>query len=151
MIRNKKAKVHHGFAPGYFLMAGFIFLAMAFVLLLITSQYMKAFRVHHKDIPTHIYAYRAVNTCLAYQDSITKRYYPGVIDFSKYNQENLDACYADTSIKSFNIQLRDLDRKESYNRILVGFGASMSIKSYPVWIMYSDGTINKGELLFGIS
>lgn len=151
MIKSKRAQLHHGFSPGYFLLAGIIFIVMAFVLILITGQYMKAFLAHDKELPTHIYAYRAINTCLAYQDQVTKRYYPGIVDFTKYKQENLDACYADISFKSFNIQLKDYDKKESYNRILVGFGASMNIIPYPVWILYPDGTINQGELWFGIS
>ena len=151
MIKSKKSQLHHAFSAGYFLMAGFIFLVMAFALLLTTGSYLKAFTASNKDLPTHIYAYRALNTCLAYQDSVTKRFYPGILDSIKYTQENLDACYSDTSIKSFNIQLRDLDKAQSYDRILVGFGASMNLISYPAWIRYPDGSLSRGELLFGTS
>ncbi len=151
MIKSKKGQVHHGFSVGHFLLASFIILAMAFVLVLSTSAYMRAFRVHDKDVPAHVYAYRSLNTCLAYQDKVTKRYYPSIIDFSKYTQENLEACYNNTNEKSFNIQLKDLDKQIPYNRILVGFGASMNIKSYPVLILYEGGSMSKGEFLFGIS
>ena len=95
-------------------MFGFILIVMAFVLFTITNRYIDGFLAYDKDIPTHVYAYRAVNTCLAYQDNVTKRYYPGIIDFSKYNEEVLKDCYAKTDVKSFNIQLRDLKKPEDY-------------------------------------
>jgi hypothetical protein len=149
IIVSRKAQAEHAFSSGYFVLAGFIFVVMAFVLLYTTNSYLKAFTANSNTIVVHTYAYRAINTCLAYQDSITNRFYPGIIDFNKYNQENLDKCYSNTSIKSFNIQLRDVDKAQSYDRILVGFGASMNILSYPVFIRYADGNISKGELLFG--
>jgi hypothetical protein len=148
---NKKSQLHHAFSAGYFVMAGFIFVVMAFVLILTISGYLNAFTVTGKDVYTHIYAYRALNTCLAYQDPVTHRYYPSVIDITKYTQENLEACYADTSFKSMNIQLKDLDKGEAQNRLLVGFGAALYIKIYPVWIKYPDGNFTRGELLFGAS
>ena len=131
-------------------MFGIILVVMAFTLVLITDRYINGFLAHDKDIPKHVYAYRAINTCLAYQDSVTHRYYPGIIDFTKYKQEILDNCYTNTE-KSFNIQLKDWKKQQDYDRILIGFGATLSIKSYPVWIRYEDGTINEGELLFGAS
>ena len=80
LLKNKKAEVHEGFSPLYFLLAGVIFIIMGFVLVMITGKYLSAFTAHDKDIPQHIYAYRAINVCLSYQDPITKRYYPGIID-----------------------------------------------------------------------
>jgi hypothetical protein len=151
MIHNRKAQLHHGFSPGYFLIAGIIFLIMAVTLIITTNQYVSAFLAHDKLLPTHIYAYRAINTCLAYKDVEIDRFYPGIIDFSKYNQQNLDACYTNTEFKSFNIQLRDSGKDISYDRILVGFGASRNILSYNVAIRYPDGSISQGELLFGAS
>jgi hypothetical protein len=150
-MMNKKSQLHHAFSAGYFVMAGFIFVVMAFVLILTIGDHLSAFTVIDKELPTHIYAYRAINTCLAYQDQVTKRYYPGVIDITKYTQGNLEACYSDTSYKSFNVQLKDLDKGESQSRLLVGFGAALYIKSYPVWIKYPDGNFTRGELLFGAS
>jgi hypothetical protein len=151
MIHSKKSQLHHAFSAGYFVMAGFILVVMAFVLILTIGSYLSSFTVTDKDLPTHIYAYRAINTCLAYQDQVTKRFYPGIIDMNKYTQQNLEACYSDTSVKSFNVQLKDLDKGEAQSRLLVGFGASLYIKSYPVWIRYPDGNISSGELLFGAS
>ncbi len=148
---NKKGQTEEGFNAGFFLIAGFIFIVMVFVLLLVTGQYKEGFLAVDKDVPTHVYAYRSINTCLAYQDEITGRYYPGLIDYTKYRQEVLETCYSDTSARSFNIQLKDLDKPRHYDRILVGFGGSMNIKSYPVLIRYKNGDINNGELLFGIS
>jgi len=150
-IHNKKAQLQHGFSPGYFVIAGAIFLLMAIVLIVITNQYIQSFLAHDKLLPTHIYAYRAINTCLAYKDAEIGRFYPGIIDFSKYNQQNLDACYTNTDVRSFNIQLRDLDKNIAYDRILVGFGASMNLLSYNVAIRYPDGNVSQGELLFGVS
>jgi hypothetical protein len=124
---------------------------MGFVLIVITDKYISGFMAYHPDIPKHVYAYRAINTCLAYQDTTTNRFYPGIIDFSKYTQQVLDSCYANINVKSFNIQLIDLKMPKSYDKILVGFGESLSIKTYPVFIKYADGTINEGELLFGVS
>ena len=152
MLKSKRGEgLHIGFTMLYILVFGAILVVMAFVLFFITNEYIDGFLVYDKDIPKHVYAYRAINTCLAYQDNVTKRYYPGIIDFSKYNEEVLKDCYVKTEGKSFNVQLRDLEKPEDYSRILIGFGASLSIEAYPVWIKYADGTINEGELLFGVS
>lgn len=152
MFRNKKgAEINIGVLVIYILIFAVMIIVMGLVLKVAPGKYIDSFLVYHKPILKNIYAYRAINTCLAYQDNVTKRYYPGIIDFSKYNEEVLKDCYAKTDVKSFNIQLRDLKKPEDYPRILVGFGASLSIESYPVWIKYADGTINEGELLFGVS
>ena len=150
-LNKKGTSVEQGYSPWHVIIALVLFVIMGFFLMFIINDYISAFLVYDKDIPRNIYAYRAVNTCLAYQDSTTGRYYPGIIDYTKYNQEVLDDCYNDTSVRSFNIQLVDKDKGERYDRILVGFGASRNIVPYPVFIRYEDGTTNHGELLFGMS
>ncbi|MBN2052293.1 hypothetical protein JW756_02210 [Candidatus Woesearchaeota archaeon] len=152
LLKNKRGEaLHIGFTMVYLIIFAVILIVMAFVLVLTTQRYIDGFLAYDQNIPKHIYAYRAINNCLAYQDPVTLRYYPGVIDFTKYKQEVLDNCYANTDVKSFNIQLKDLSRQQDYDRILVGFGASLSTKSYPVWIKYEDGSTSTGELLFGVS
>lgn len=148
LLRNKRGGLEHGFNMGYLLIACVIFVIMAFVLHYLVGKYIASFLVHDQSIPTHVYGYRAVNTCLAYQDSETKRFYPGIIDLTKYNEETLKKCYGNT--KSFNFQLIDLDKEESFDKILLGFGASLSIKKYSVFILYEDKTISRGELWFGM-
>jgi hypothetical protein len=152
MLSNKKGEgLHIGFMILYIIMFGIILIVMGFVLLIITNRYINGFLAYDPDLPTNIYAYRAINTCLAYQDSSTERYYPGIIDFAKYNQQTLDNCYTNTDVRSFNIQLKDLQKPEDYPAILVGFGASLRINSYSILIKYDDGAMNQGELLFGVS
>ncbi len=140
-----------GYTPLHLLMVGVLFLVMGFVLVLITNQYINAFLVYDENIPMNLYAYRAINNCLAFQDSFTHRYYPGIIDINKYTQTNLNNCYTDTSQYSFSLQLRSLSGDYDYPRILVGFGAASTIHIFPVLIREKDGTILKGELLFGMN
>jgi hypothetical protein len=146
---NKKGSEQQGFTPWHLLMAGVVFLIMGFLLFIIMKQYTDAFLVYDKEIPKNIYAYRAINTCLAYQDPFTGRFYPGIIDVRKYNQRTLDNCYMNTTYVSFNLQLRSLAEEKDYPRILVGFGAVRTATSYPVLIRISEGNLVKGELLFG--
>ena len=149
--RNKRGEVHIGVMVVHVLIFMVILLVMGFTLKNTTEKYIGSFTTYHKPILWKIYSYRVINTCLAYQDPVTHRYYPGIVDYSKYNQETLDACFADTSVKSFNIQLKNLEKPEDYPRILVGFGASQNIRPYSVWIKYEDGSMSKGELLIGVS
>jgi hypothetical protein len=152
VLQSRKAEgLNIGTLSVYLIIFGIMLAFMVLILVFYTDKYVNSFMAYHPDLPNHIYAYRAINTCLAYQDNVTSRYYPGVIDFTKYTQEALEKCYVDTQVRSFNVQLRDLDRQKDYDRILVGFGASLKIMSYPVAIKYPDGAMSKGELLFGIS
>ena len=151
LASKKGTSEEQGYTPLHLLMVGVLFLAMGFILVLITDQYINAFLVYDKEIPVNLYAYRAINNCLAFQDSFTSRYYPGIIDINKYTQTNLDNCYTDTSQYSFSIQLRSLSTDYDYPKILVGFGAAGTINTYPVLIREKDGSIFKGELLFGTS
>lgn len=151
-LHSKKAESQEqGYTPWHLLMVGVLFLAMGFILILITNQYINAFLVYDDNIPMNLYAYRAINNCLAFQDSFTHRYYPGVIDINKYTQTNLNTCYTNTSQYSFSFQLRSLSGDYDYPRILVGFGAARTIHNFPVLIREKDGSIFKGELLFGTS
>jgi len=149
---NKKGESEEqGFSIFYLGMAIIVFAVMAFILLFIIGQYIESFLVYDTDVAKNVYAYRAINTCLAYQDPFTNRYYPGIIDLSKYTQENLNNCYADTIAVSFNVQLVSLTGEKTYDRILVGFGAARTIGRYPVLIRNSNGRVVQGELLFGTS
>jgi hypothetical protein len=140
-----------GYTPWHLLMVGVLFLAMGFVLILIMDQYINAFLVYDKNIPMNIYAYRSINNCLAFQDSFTGRFYPGIIDVRKYSQMNLNNCYVNTSQASFSLQLRNLDGGYDYPKILVGFGATQTTYAYPVLIREKDGSIFKGQLIFGMN
>jgi hypothetical protein len=150
-LQSKKGSEEQGATPWHLLMVGVLFLAMGFILVLITDQYINAFLVYDKDIPLNNYAYRAINNCLAFRDSFTHRYYPGLIDINKYTQTNLNDCYTDTSQYSFNIQLKSFSTDYVYPKILVGFGSARTFYSYPVLIRETDGSIFKGELLFGMN
>ncbi|KYK25738.1 hypothetical protein AYK26_01850 [Euryarchaeota archaeon SM23-78] len=151
-MKNKRGEGFHiGFTILYALMWGAILFVMGWVLYLTTNNYLAGFLAYEKDIPRHVYAYRAINTCLAYQDEDTQRFYPGVIDYSKYDKQTLKDCYTNTEVTSFNFQLWDLKKDNPYDRILIGFGATLSIKSYPVWIRYDDGSFSEGKLLIGVS
>jgi hypothetical protein len=151
-LQSKKGQTEHqGYTPWHLLMVGVIFLVMGFILVLITDQYINAFLVYDKEIPLNNYAYRAINNCLAFQDSFTHRYYPAVIDVNKYTQTNLNNCYTDTSQYSFSLQLRSLGTDYTYPKILVGFGATTTVHTFPVLIREKDGSIFKGELLFAMN
>ena len=61
------------------------------------------------DIESHILAERFFYSkdCALYSNEV--RAYPGVIDLSKFNENNLGNCYASDDI-SFKFSLRDLDK-----------------------------------------
>jgi hypothetical protein len=150
-MAKKGESLHLGFTMLYVIAFMALLLIMGFALYVLTGNYLSGYLSYSSDIPEKIYAYRAINTCLAYQDPTTGRFYPGVIDFSKYNEEVLNICYTRTDMKSFNFELKDITKNKQYNKLLVGFGASLTTKSYPVLIRYDDGSLSQGTLMIGVS
>jgi hypothetical protein len=148
---NKKGESEEqGYTAVHLVMVILIFLAMGWILVLIVEQYTNAFMAYEPAIARNVYAYRAINVCLAYQDPFTHRFYPGVIDVRKYNENVLDDCYVNSSkTASFTIQIIDLSQDKEYDRILVGFGATRTITAFPILIRNNDGSMAKGEFLFG--
>lgn len=56
--------------------------------------------------------------CFAYQDSLTKRIYPGIIDLSKFTEDQLHRCYntnLETGGQDFNFRLQLGDKEIKTN------------------------------------
>ena len=69
------------------------------------------------ELEAETIALRFTNTadCFTYQDPITGRIYPGVIDLNKYTQESLDSCYktdAERGEYNFGLLIRGFQREE---------------------------------------
>jgi hypothetical protein len=150
-LNRKGESLHIGFIMLYVIAFAGILIVMALALLIITSELMNGYLSYSEGIRGRIYAYRAINNCLAYQDEFTGRFYPGIIDLNKYNEQHLGECFAKTDKRSFNLQLYNLKNETQYPQLLVGFGASLSINKYPVFIRYDAKTVHPGELSFGVS
>lgn len=100
-----------GFEPArkmiYWAIAAVVITIVVIAFTLIIANYKSTLTKVPPKLRAELIALRFVNApgCFAYQDEITGRIYPGVIDLSKFNEETMNKCYQSESIKNFNFQL----------------------------------------------
>ena len=113
---NKKADIS-GRKVVFYIIFGFM-AAMAFLIIvfLIPSKASEISTIP-RGLEDYILINRLLNSkdCFAFQDQAAKRTYEGIIDISKFNQQNLDKCYSekDTSLKAYRIELQYENEKKS--------------------------------------
>lgn len=91
----------------YWMIAGVVITMVIFAFAMIISSYKNKLTIVPPKLRVELISLRFVNApdCFAYQDEITGRVYPGVIDLSKFNEGRMDRCYQSKSTKNFNFQL----------------------------------------------
>ena len=77
------------------------------VLAIILSIYQGTIFSVPTELEAETISLRFINTpeCFTYQDSVTGRVYPGIIDIDKFSQERMDDCYrtdVDTGYEQMN-------------------------------------------------
>ena len=103
----------------YWMIAGFVILMLVLVFAILMVNY-KAKLLH---VPEELQAqfislrFTQIPECFAYQDPRSERVYPGVIDISKFTEEQMKKCYPvpeENGYKEINFEL---ELKNAGNKI----------------------------------
>ena len=103
----------------FYTIFGFV-AVIAFILLVwMVPSYKSELSTIPLNLENHLLIQRFLNSplCFTPQDKDTNRFYPGVIDLTKFNQENLDECYnaEDTKVKAYRLTLDYNNQKITIN------------------------------------
>lgn len=94
----------------YWMIAGVLITITVIALVFLFSSYQRQLVEVPEELRAELISLRFVNTpeCFTYQDPVTNRVFPGVIDVNKFTQERLDSCYRtenERGFKDFNFAL----------------------------------------------
>lgn len=104
---NRKAQFEAARKTIYWMMAGVVITIVVIAFAMIMASYQSKLMEVPPRLRAELISLRFLNTpeCFAYEDEISGRIFPGVIDLSRFNEETLGECYKSGSIKNFNFQL----------------------------------------------
>lgn len=87
----------------YWMIAGVLITVTIIAFALIMSGYQRKLVEVPEELRAELISLRFVNTpeCFTYQDPVTGRIFPGVIEVNKFTQERLDKCYRTEKEKGF--------------------------------------------------
>jgi len=87
----------------YWMIAGVLITIIILAFVFIMGAYQRQLVEVPEELRAELISLRFLNTpeCFTYQDQLTGRIFPGVIDVSKFTQERLDACYYTEDKKGF--------------------------------------------------
>lgn len=88
----------------YWTIAGIVITIVILAFAIIMSQYQNNSLQVPPQLRAELISLRFVNTpeCFTYQDPVSGRIFPGVIDLNKFTQEGMDLCYRTEKEKGFN-------------------------------------------------
>lgn len=136
----------------FYTIFGFV-AVIAFILLVwMVPSYKSELGTIPPNLENHLLIQRFLNSpfCFTYQDEDTNRFYPGVIDLTRFNQDNLDECYnaENTEVKAFRLTLDYNNEKITINTNNWG-GFLKKTQTEHVFV-YDEGEIQRAELLVEI-
>src|SRR3989344_1420644 len=87
----------------YWMIAGVLITITVIALVFLFSGYQRQLVEVPEELRAELIGLRFVNTpeCFTYQDPITGRAFPGVIDVNKFTQERLHRCYRTENERGF--------------------------------------------------
>lgn len=116
LLKNKRGDDHEGFLSTnkfFFYMVWVIFIGFvisAFVILVVRGMDSKT--EIHNSIDADFSLARATNVCFAYEDPQTKNIRQNIIDFNKFNDQNLESCFKSEYPQSFEIILKPVNEED---------------------------------------
>ncbi len=107
---NKKAQFDVARKSIYWMLAGVVITMAVLAFAIILASYQQKVTEVPPKLRAELISLRFVNTpeCFTYQDPITGRIFPGMIDVTKFTPERLDRCYStlpERGFKEFNFGL----------------------------------------------
>jgi hypothetical protein len=87
----------------YWMIAGVVITVIVLLFAMILSSYQGNLVQIPQELRAEIISLRFMNTpeCFTYQDPLTNRTFPGVIDINKFTKERLDQCYRTEKVQGF--------------------------------------------------
>lgn len=100
---NKKAQFDVARKSIYWMLAGIVITMAILAFAIILSSYQSKVTTVPPELRAELISLRFINTpeCFTYQDPVTGRIFPGVIDVAKFTQERVDQCYRTKKEKGF--------------------------------------------------
>lgn len=83
---------------------------------------------------------RISSTCFTYIDESTNTVQTNIIDLQKFNQTNLDACFATQSQPSISVSLDSLSNPAAFSTKQVYLGGGASQRSYVLYALVHNGS-----------
>lgn len=120
---NKKAQFEAARKTIYWMMAGVVITIVVIAFVMILVNYQGKLMSVPPTLKGELISSRFVNApeCFAYEDAVSGRIFPGVIDLNKFNEEVLESCYKSGDTKNFNFQLvlddKKLETDEWFNKV----------------------------------
>ena len=92
----------------YWMLAGAVIAVVLLAFVLILAGYKNNLTYISPNLKASMISLRFTNIpeCFAYQDEETGRVYPGIIDLSKFTEEQMENCYKTDSASQINFKLR---------------------------------------------
>lgn len=102
-IKSKKGQFEVARKSIYWLLAGVVITIVILAFALIMSSYQNKLVEVPPKLRAELLSLRFMNTpeCFTYQDPVTGKIFPGIIDLNKYTQERLDKCYRTEKEKGY--------------------------------------------------
>jgi len=92
----------------YWMLAGVVIAVVLLAFVLILADYKYDLTYISPNLKASMISLRFTNIpeCFAYQDEETGRVYPGIIDLSKFTEEQMENCYKTNSVSQINFKLK---------------------------------------------
>ncbi len=107
---NKRGQFEVARKTIYWMMAGVVITIVVVSFAMIMASYKSKLNYVPEKVRAELLSLRFVSTpeCFTYQDEITERIYPRIIDLNKFNKETLFRCYhteTEKGYKDYNFRL----------------------------------------------
>lgn len=150
MIFTRKAQFSPARKQIYFLVIGFVMTMILFGAFFMMNKFRNDLTKYPDELKGSLIYKRFVNnpTCLAYQETESKRVFTNTIDLSKFNEAQIQSCY----------NLNEEHDYDEYNFKMVLYNTQKSLKTnnyynrthytgYYDVLIYDQGNITKDKLI----
>ena len=153
-MKNKKAQSGIIMRKTWYILIISVLLAVLFLYL--TWSFFK-YDTHltriSPQIESTILSSRFINSpnCFAYQDPITERVYPGLIDLDRFNNKIIQECYYSNTTKHYQFQLKLTDLKSKDTQTIQTkewYNVPSFTLTQPVQIKKQNEVLNGQLLIF---
>lgn len=145
---NKKGQFEAARKTIYWLLIVVVITIVIFAFIMILGKYKAKLVYLSPKLKAKILTQRFINTvdCFAYQDTETKRVYPGIIDWDKFSFQQLrESCYPSDDHKKIQFGFDLKNTKESFIYTSGYYNHDTFVFEYPV-LLRKEGKI-KPDLL----
>jgi hypothetical protein len=155
---NKKGQFDVVRKSIFWLIIGVAVTMAIFAFAMILASYSNRITTIPPEFEAEVISLRFTNIpeCFTYQDSITKRVYPGIIDLEKFTQERLNDCYRTEVHKgfktlNFGIKIQGYNPINDYGEeVLLMTNNYFNKNDFTIFkeiLVLSDGKLSNGRMV----